>query len=89
MPRRPKKPPWNKGKNLFPELYGGPKHVVPPMPPPSGPAATLTTGRMVPQEPEKESTWECLLCLQLADGAVPTVPEHALRCPKRNPAVKS
>jgi hypothetical protein len=88
MPRRPKKP-WNAGKNLFPELTGG-KPIPPPapMPPPSGPAATLTTGRMV--RTEDELTWECLFCEQLAAGvASPLATEHSLRCPKRDPAVKS
>jgi hypothetical protein len=39
--------------------------------------------------PAVESQWECLLCLQLADGVAPTVVEHSVRCPKRDPAVKS
>jgi hypothetical protein len=79
MPRRPKKPPWNAGKNLFPELTGGPKHVAKPLPPPSGPAATLTTGRMLPGE----SQWECLRCERLKLGNDVTGLDHTPRCPWR------
>ncbi len=39
--------------------------------------------------PVTSSSWECLRCEQIADGTAPTVPEHSLWCPKRNPAMKS
>jgi hypothetical protein len=87
MPRRLKKP-WNAGKNLFPELTGGKPVPLPaPMPPPSGPAATLTTGRMVPPQ---EPSWECLRCGRLKLGNDVTGLDHTLRCPwrdKGDPAV--
>jgi hypothetical protein len=45
----------------------------------------LSTGHMV----APEERWECLRCEQLAAGGAPTVLEHSLRCPKRNPTEKS
>lgn len=49
---------------------------------PSGPMAHYTP-------PTPEPGWECLLCEQLRLELAPTVAEHAVRCPKRDPAVKS
>lgn len=83
MAGRKKKLPWNAGLKI-PGL-NAPAHVPPPPAPPYTGSMGLTTGHMV--EPVEE--WECLLCEQLALGGVPTVPEHSLRCPKRDPAVKS
>jgi hypothetical protein len=65
-------------------LFPPPKGPEPPAP--SGPIGYSTStfdlkGTRV--------EWECLLCEQLKLGVPPTVEEHSLRCPKRDPATKS
>jgi hypothetical protein len=85
MAGRKKKPPWNHGLKI-PGLLGEPEHPLPkPMPPPSGPAATLTTGMMVPAE-----QWECLRCERLKLGKDVEGLDHIRQCSwrgKGDPAV--
>jgi hypothetical protein len=76
MPRRPKKP-WKLPEGSFPSLMGKPAPEPKPMPPPSGPAATLTTGMMTKPE------WECLRCERLKLGNDVTGLDHTPRCPYR------
>jgi hypothetical protein len=77
---RKKKLPWNHGLKI-PGLGGEPEHPPPkPMPIGSGPMG-LTTGHMVPSEPQ----WECGRCENIREGLPPPeiAPDHSPRCPYR------
>jgi hypothetical protein len=80
MAGRKKKLPWNHGLKI-PGLLGEPEHPMPkPMPAPTGPAAALTTGMMVPAE-----QWLCGRCENIREGLPPPeiAPDHSPRCPWR------
>jgi hypothetical protein len=78
---RKKKLPWNHDLKI--PGFGD----EPPSPPPKPSPGNVTVGHSTGAHAEER--WECLRCVQLADGTVPSVLEHSLRCPKRDPAVKS
>jgi hypothetical protein len=74
-----KKKPWNHGLRI-PGLGGEPEHPLPkPMPIGSGPMG-LTTGMMVPTEPQ----WECLRCERLKLGKEVDGLDHIRQCPWRD-----